>query len=102
MSEFVRLCSRSELPPEGQAAEIPLNGRVICVANVKGEICAMDNVCLHRGGPLGQGVIEGGKLVCPWHGWIFDPKTGAAAHDSNARVPVYATKIVGDDVLIEV
>lgn len=97
----VRLCSRSELPAEGQAAEIVVGDRVICVANVDGDITAMDNVCLHRGGPLGQGLIEGNKIVCPWHGWTFDLRTGAAVHDRNARVPVYPLKIEGDDVLVD-
>ena len=98
---FVRLCAKSELPAEGQAAEITLNDRVICVANVKGQISAIDNVCLHRGGPLGQGIIEDDKIVCPWHGWMYDPKTGTAAHNINARVSVYPIQIEGDDVMVE-
>ena len=98
---LVRLCFKSELPPEGQATEITVGERVICVANAHGEICAMDNVCLHRGGPLGQGLIEGNKIVCPWHGWMFDLHTGAAVHDSHARVPVYPIKIQGDEVMVD-
>jgi nitrite reductase (NADH) small subunit len=98
---FIRLCAKSELPAAGQAAEITLNDRVICVANVNGTISAMDNVCLHRGGPLGQGVVEGGKIVCPWHGWMYDLKTGAAAHSANSRVAVYALKVEGDEVFVQ-
>jgi nitrite reductase (NADH) small subunit len=98
---FIRLCSTSELPAQGQAAEITVGDRVICVANVNGQISAMDNVCLHRGGPLGQGLLVGNKIVCPWHGWTFDTQTGAASHDQSARVPVYSVKIAGEDVLID-
>lgn len=72
------------------------------MANVNGEFLAMDNVCLHRGGPLGQGVIEKGKLICPWHGWAWDPKTGQAVDEANARLTVYALKIENGEVLIEV
>jgi len=97
---LLRLCSKSELPANGQATEMMLNGRVICVANAGGEISAMDNVCLHRGGPLGQGVVDRDKIICPWHGWTFDRRTGAALHDNRARVPVYPVKIEGDDVMI--
>jgi nitrite reductase (NADH) small subunit len=71
-------------------------------ANVNGTISAMDNVCLHRGGPLGQGSIEGNKLVCPWHGWQWDPKTGEAAHDPSAKVAVYPIRVEGDDVMVDV
>jgi nitrite reductase (NADH) small subunit len=98
---FIRLCSTSQLPAEGEAAEITVGDRIICVANVDGQISAMDNVCLHRGGPLGQGLIEGNKIVCPWHGWMFDIQTGAASHDNRARVAVYPVVIEGEDVMID-
>jgi len=101
MGEFVRIGSRSELPPEGEAREFPVGERVVCIANVQGVVSAIDNVCLHRGGPLGQGVIEGDKLICPWHGWQYDPRTGEAAHDPAAKVKVYPLKVEGDDVMVD-
>ena len=63
----------------------------------------MDNVCLHRGGPLGAGMIENGKVVCPWHGpgpGILRPRQ--ADQDSNAKIAVYPLKIENGDVLIEI
>jgi nitrite reductase (NADH) small subunit len=101
MANFTKLTTQSELPPEGEAKEFPLGDKVICVANVNGTVSAMDNVCLHRGGPLGQGVIEGDKLVCPWHGWQWDPKTGQAGHNPAAKVAVYPLKVENGDVMIE-
>ena len=101
MSDFIKLTTESELPPKNEAREFPLGDKVICVANVDGTISAMDNVCLHRGGPLGQGVIEKGKVVCPWHGWDWDPKTGEAGHNPAAKVAVYPIKIENGDVLIQ-
>jgi nitrite reductase/ring-hydroxylating ferredoxin subunit len=47
-------------------------------------------------------VIEGNKVVCPWHGWQFDTTTGEATHNPNARVAVYPVKVEGDDVMVEV
>ena len=101
MPGYTKLTTQSELPPEGEAKEFPLGDKVICVANVNGVVSAMDNVCLHRGGPLGQGVIEGNKLVCPWHGWQYDPKTGQAAQNPNAKVAVYPLEVENEDVMIE-
>jgi nitrite reductase (NADH) small subunit len=101
MSELVKICSRSELPPEGEAREVVAGNRQICVANLNGCISAMDNVCPHQGGPLGQGVIEDGKVVCPWHAWAFDLKTGVAEHSPHAKVDVYAVKLDGEDVFVE-
>lgn len=100
MSEFVRICSKSDLPEPGKAKEIGAGSAAICLANVNGEISAMDNACPHRQGPLGQGTIENGKVVCPWHAYAFDTKTGAAAHNPNVQVKIYKVKIEGDDVLV--
>jgi nitrite reductase (NADH) small subunit len=101
MSEFVRLCSKAELPGAGEAREIEAGGKMYCVANVGGEISVLDNVCPHRGGPLGQGMIEEGYLVCPWHAWAFDAKTGVCTHNPQAKVKVWPLKIEGDDLLVE-
>jgi nitrite reductase (NADH) small subunit len=101
MSEFVRICGKADLPASGNAKEFTVGDKMFCVANEHGEIAAMDNVCPHRGGPLGQGMIEGGKIICPWHAWAFDLKTGEAAHASQARVDIYEIKIDGDDVLVK-
>ena len=101
MSDYVKLTSQSELPSANEAKEFPLGDRVICVANVNGSINAIDNVCLHRGGPLGQGLVENGKIVCPWHGWQWDPQSGAAVHNPSAKVAVYPLKIENGDVMIK-
>lgn len=92
--------SVSELPPEGEAREVVCGERLLCIANSGGAISAMDNVCPHRGGPLGQGIVEDGKLICPWHAWAFDAKTGIAVHNADAKVDVYEIKVEGEDVLV--
>jgi nitrite reductase (NADH) small subunit len=102
MPNFIKLTSQSELPPENQAKEFHCGDKVICVANVNGVISAMENVCLHRGGPLGQGTIEGGKVVCPWHGWQWDPQTGEATHNATAKLAVYPIRIERGDVMVAV
>jgi nitrite reductase (NADH) small subunit len=102
MPTFTKLTTESELPLADEAKEFPCGAKTICIANVNGVFSAMDNVCLHRGGPLGQGMIEGGKVVCPWHGWAWDVKTGAAEQNSNMKVDVYPLKIENGDVLIDI
>jgi nitrite reductase (NADH) small subunit len=100
MSDFIKFASQLDLPGINEVKEFVCGGKTVCVANVNGEISAMDNICLHRGGPLGQGVIEGGKVICPWHGWAWDPKTGEA-QVPGAKIAVYPVKIEGEDVMIE-
>jgi len=101
MTDFIKLTAQSELPAEGQAKEFPCGEKVVCVANINGIISATDNVCLHRGGPLGQGAIEKNKLVCPWHGWQWDPKTGEATHNPNAKIAVYPIQLEDGDVMVQ-
>ena len=102
MPEFVKIANKADLPPEGEAREFSVGEKMVCVANVGGTFSAMDNVCLHRGGPLGQGIIVGDKVVCPWHGWMWNPKTGEASHDVATKVAVYPVRIDGEDVMIKV
>ena len=97
---FTKLAAQSELPTNNTSKEFRCGDKEICVANVDGAYSAIDNICLHRGGPLGDGAILNGKVVCPWHGWEWDPQTGV--HDANAKVTVYPLKIENGDVLIEV
>lgn len=102
MPTFTKLTTEPNLPGPNEAKEFPCGDHTICVANVSGTFSAMDNVCLHRGGPLGQGMIENGKVVCPWHAWVWDPQTGEAAHNPAAKIAVYPLKIENGDVLIEI
>ncbi len=98
----VRLGSLADMPADGTAREFDCSGKLCCIANVGGRLSAMDNVCPHRGGPLGTGVIDDGILICPWHGWQFDPATGRAIQVPGAGVQVYPLSIEGDDVYIEI
>jgi nitrite reductase (NADH) small subunit len=98
MNEFVRIGSATELPAPGEAREFECGAHTICVANMDGTYAAVDNVCPHRGGPLGQGLVEGAKIVCPWHGWEFDLATGNNPFTPNLSVAAYDLKVDGDAV----
>ena len=97
---FTKLAPLSELPAPNEAKEISCGDKEICVANVGGQFFALDNTCIHQGGPLGEGVIEKGKIVCPWHGWAYDLKTGELA-PGRPGVKAYPLKIENGALLIE-
>ncbi|HTZ57145.1 MAG TPA: Rieske (2Fe-2S) protein [Acidobacteriaceae bacterium] len=101
MSTLVKICAKSDLPLPGQAREFSAGSRPLCIANVDGVIRALDNECPHRGGPLAEGMIENGRLICPWHAWSFDPATGTA-DVSQERVAVFSVSIEGQDVFVEI
>jgi nitrite reductase (NADH) small subunit len=101
MSEFVRICSASEVPVEGEVAEFMVQGRPLCVAHVNGSIAVLDGVCPHEGGPLGEGIIEDGRVVCPWHGYGFDPHSGVADQDSDLKAEVFEARLENGDLVVK-
>ncbi|HZB87197.1 MAG TPA: Rieske (2Fe-2S) protein [Terracidiphilus sp.] len=93
MAELVRICAESDLPHAGKVKEFEAAGRAVCVANVAGAICVTDAVCPHQGGPLGEGTIEDGRLVCPWHAFAYDPRSGMTEEDPSLRLTVFESKL---------
>jgi nitrite reductase (NADH) small subunit len=96
---LIRICAVAELPGKGELREITAGKQTLCIANIEGKICALDNECPHHGGPLGQGMIENGKVICPWHAYSFDPVTGACEESPKTPVRVFEVAISGDDVM---
>ncbi len=101
MSNFVKVASVSDLA-EGSAKTVEVNGKAIALFNVGGAIYALDNTCLHRGGPLGDGLLEGDTVTCPWHGWQYKIKTGEYVRNVAARVASYPVQVEGNDIKVAV
>jgi nitrite reductase (NADH) small subunit len=97
---FEKLASVNELP-QGALIEVELGSRLYALCNVGGEVRALAGVCPHHGGPLGQGGLEGGTVICPWHAWPFDSATGACEFNPALRVPTYAVRVEGMDILVD-
>ena len=95
-----RAAKLSEIPA-GSIKEVQAGGKPVALANVGGKYYAIDNTCLHRGGPLGQGQLEGTVVTCPWHGWQFDVTTGKAVMNPNAGVGCFRTEVRGEEVYVD-
>lgn len=90
----------AELPAEGQLIEAFAGDQAVVLARIDGEVYAVDSVCPHAGGPLGEGELDGPRLTCPWHGWAYDVTTGTCGVDDQTRVDTFAVRIDGDDVYV--
>ena len=101
MPNFVRVASTSDIKP-GENKAVEVNGEHVALFNVDGEFFAISNTCPHRGGPLGEGYLEGDIVTCPWHGWRFNVKTGNNAIMPNMKVQSYPVKVEGSDVFVSV
>jgi len=99
MGEFVRVAGTADVKP-GHSIVAEVNGKTLAVFNVDGKFHAIDNTCLHRGGPLGEGDLEGTVVTCPWHGWQFDVTTGTCVANPGAKVERYEVKVEGNDVTV--
>ncbi|RPI29495.1 MAG: nitrite reductase small subunit NirD [Acidobacteria bacterium] len=99
MPEFFTV-ARVEEVPEGQARVYQVAGREIAVFNLRGDFHALDNICPHRGGPLGEGFISGSEVTCPWHAWSFDIKTGAYTFDPELAVQTFEVRIQNGEIQV--
>src|SRR2546426_6813357 len=75
MVTFVRVASARDLPP-GEGRVVVVQGHPVALFNVDGRFYAVSNVCLHRGGPIGEGMLDDAVVTCPNHGWEYDVRTG--------------------------
>ena len=102
MSHFVKAATLSELPP-GARKLVEVDGFVVALFNVDGEICAIEDVCTHDGGPVAEGeIVRPGVIACPRHGAEFDLCTGAAlTFPAIEAVGTFEVKVEGDDVFVE-
>lgn len=99
---FLRAAKTSDILP-GTIHEVEVGGKTIALANVAGKIHAIDNVCLHQGGPLGEGELAGAVVTCPWHGWQFDLTSGKIVQDPSAPgVACYQVEVDGDQILVNI
>jgi nitrite reductase (NADH) small subunit len=100
MSQWHRLAAVDEVPP-GSARELTAGDRVIALYNVGGRFYALDGVCPHAGGPLGEGMLEGTVVTCPWHGWQFDVATGRHCLNPRLEHTKFPLKVEGNDIFVE-
>lgn len=99
MGDYVTVATTDELKP-GSAKVAEVNGHAIAVFNIDGTFYAVDNTCLHRGGPLGEGEVEGDVVTCPWHAWQFNVKTGRSVNNPAACLKTYPVQLDGHDVKV--
>ena len=97
-----RAATLQEVPTGGcKLAEV--NGTRVVLARVGERVYACADTCSHRGGPLNEGKLAGVSLTCPWHGWLYDVRTGQCLLPTRgAAIATYGVRIEGGDIWVEV
>lgn len=101
MGDFVRAIAAADLAP-GQCTEATVGGTPVAIFNVDGTFYATSNTCLHRGGPLGQGMLQGTEVMCPWHAWSWNVTSGENAANGTLKIPTYEVKVEDGQVFVKV
>jgi nitrite reductase (NADH) small subunit len=101
LAQFIKAARYGDIP-ESSGKMIEAGGRKLALFHSNGQFFAIDNACLHRGGPLGEGEVYGTRVVCPWHGWEYDFSTGCNVDDPSLKLTCFAVKVEGDDILVEI
>lgn len=92
-ANWVRVAEQSEMK-QGQAEIIRVPGReFIAVFRDNDQFFAISHRCAHQNGPLGEGRVINGHIVCPWHGHEFNLTNGCAPSPFTDRVPTYSVKV---------
>jgi nitrite reductase (NADH) small subunit len=96
-----RIANVDDCPP-GKCLEKVVGERIVALFNVAGEFFALDGICPHQGGPLGDGQLSGCIVTCPWHGWQFDVRTGQHQLNRSVVQPRFETKVEASAVWADV
>ena len=100
MSE-VRAAALADLAADRPVSVI-LNGTRVALVRIGEQVHAIGDVCGHQGGPLGDGNLKGSRLACPWHGWMYDVRTGQCLFPGRgASVPVYPVRVDAGAIFVE-
>ncbi len=101
LGDWVEVCKMTDLAP-GEGKRVDVHGFPIALFLHEGRVLAFFGYCAHQKGPLWQGKIVQGHLICPWHGWQYSVKDGKAPEGFHDQVPFYETKIENGRVLVKI
>jgi nitrite reductase/ring-hydroxylating ferredoxin subunit len=80
---------------------VEAGGKRIVLARVGDAVYALDETCVHQGGPLAEGKLAGTRLACPWHGWMYDVRTGQCLMPTRGgSVPSYPVRLEAGEVWV--
>lgn len=101
MKEFVKVAEVESVTPD-DGIIVKVKGREIAVFRLEDGFFAVDNVCPHLGGPIGEGIVRRDLVTCPWHDWSFSIKTGICTINPAAQLETFPVKVEDGQILIEI
>jgi nitrite reductase/ring-hydroxylating ferredoxin subunit len=97
---LTKIKTLADLPP-GTLTQIQINGAAYALCNHQGTLRLFDGLCPHAGGPLGDGNLDGDQIVCPWHAWAFDCRTGVNDFNPNIQLKSYPVTVQDGTIFVD-
>ena len=102
MSNWIKVAAATDVPV-GEMKGYAVGVEPILLANVDGDIYALEDRCSHEDLPLSDGEFEDGEVLCIYHGARFDACTGKNRSLPAVRpVKSYPVEIRDGDIYVEV
>ena len=99
---WLDICALEEINPLGSRIITGPKGDIAIFRTADDEVFALDDRCPHKGGPLGEGTVDGAVVTCPWHGFTVDVRTGRCPRNPALRVPTFPLAREGDLLCVSI
>lgn len=99
-SVWVPVGTLEDIPRQGARVVVTTQGDIAVFRTVDDRVFALRDRCPHRGGPLSQGLVCGGRVVCPLHNWAVALETGEAVAPDEGHTATYVVRVEGSVVSV--
>lgn len=99
--KFYQVATLTDLPPQS-GKTVSVGNQEIALFNLSGTFYAINDLCPHRGASLGEGYLDGGRVLCPLHCFDFDLQTGRCGIVPELKVSTYEVKVEGEEIFVSV
>ena len=96
---WVKVADASQVAP-GSFIPVDVEGRTALLYNIDGRFYCTGSTCPHQGQSLATGTLEGTRLTCPWHAWVFDVTDGCSPYTLRAAIPCLTVKVEGGEIFV--
>jgi nitrite reductase/ring-hydroxylating ferredoxin subunit len=101
MEQWVRVADISQLQREGLGFLVKADGLDVALFRWRGRVYAVDNLCPHMGFPLAESIMQGGEIICGWHGWHISLEDGTCRRE-RVTARMYPCEIRGAEVWLQI
>jgi nitrite reductase (NADH) small subunit len=101
MNAWVRIGTLEDIPKLGSRVVPSRQGDIAIFRTADDKVFALHDKCPHKGGPLSQGIVHGGKVTCPLHGWNIQLADGIAVAPDVGSTSCLEIKLEGGTVFLK-